>query len=131
MTTAVFNSNLTYLPSGGGMLSQALNLSGAYRAVSAGSVPVPAGTVVGTVIEIPFGDAASDCRAVLVRNETPIELGMRINDAEGDLYRLAPGAVFLHWSPAEPGSKPPWRITLSVTRAVREAGTIGFVVLGG
>jgi hypothetical protein len=131
MASAVFNSSLTYLASGGGTLSQAFNLTGGYRAVSAGTIAVPDGAEGGTVIEIPFGEAGADCRAVFVRNETRGELGVRLNGAEQDLYRLGPGGVFLHWSPAGAGSAPLWRVALAVAPAGHEGGSIEFAVLGG
>ncbi len=133
MANAVFNANLTYLTGGEGTISQAFNLSAGYRAVHAGSIALPKGAVNGTLVEIPFGTVApGTCLCVVVRNDTAHDLGLRVNDAREDIYCIAPGGVFLHWSPLRPGSNPLQRVALSVGPAGGGArdGTIGYVVLG-
>ncbi|MCU0681830.1 MAG: hypothetical protein MUF34_06165 [Polyangiaceae bacterium] len=130
MANAVFNANLTYLSADQTTLSQMFTLTSGFRAINAGAIPLPHGVSPGTLIEIPFGLAAAECRAVMVKNDTRNELGVRLNEAVSDLYQLAPGGVFFHWSPVKGGTNPLRRIALSVPRAPLEGGSVDYLVLG-
>lgn len=130
MANAVFNASLTHMSSDGGTLSQMFNLSSGFRAMSAGSIPLHRGVEPGTLIEIPFGLAAAECRAIVVKNDTLNELGVRLNAATADLYRLAPGGVLFHWAPVAGGSDPLRRVALSVPLAPRDGGAVEYLVLG-
>lgn len=130
MPNAVFNSNLTYLSEHEGSISQVFNLSAGFRAIKAGSLAVPQGTPAGTLLEIPFGEAGADARAFFLRNDTSGDLGVRLNGACDDIYRIGRGGVFLHWSPSDVASNPLRQVALRVPREACEDGVVTFVVMG-
>ncbi|MBK8258030.1 MAG: hypothetical protein IPK82_35860 [Polyangiaceae bacterium] len=146
MVAAAFASTLTYAPGGGGSLTQSFGVNVSYAAISAGTIDVGVGTAIDTTIEIPFGGVNVEAQGVVIKNNTGIDIGIRLNDlptvvapaTSASIYRLAPGGMWMHWAPKAAGSQKLTKAAFVVTKTVAnpappappEAGTVEYIVLG-
>lgn len=130
MSNAVFNSNVTYTPGGGGTLTQSFAVTVSYAAISAGTIDIPASAAVGpATFTVPFG-AVSGANGLLVKNNTANPLGIRLNGSSGDIYQIAPNGVLMHWAP-KPGVAVTTPLTAAVvTIGITDGGSVDYVVLG-
>lgn len=132
MPNAVFSSNLTYTPGGGGSLTQSFGVVAPYAAISAGTIDVPSGTAASSSFAIPFGGVETDARGLVIKNNTAFDIGIRLNGASADLYHLAPGGLLMHWAP-KAASNPASALkaaSFTTTANVDSDGTVDFIVLG-
>jgi hypothetical protein len=128
---AEFSASVTFAPAGGGVLTQAFNVAAPYGSVSTGTIALAAGTEP-AAIAIPFGGVSADAKGLVLRNNTPVDLGIRLNGAAADHYHLAPGGLLMHWAPAAAATAASALKALSVMPAAKPAedGTIDYLVFG-
>ena len=129
MPQAEFSSSVTYSPPGGGLLTQAFGVTANYASASAGTVAISA-KADPHPIAIPFGGIGADARGLVVRNNTAVDLGIRLNGATSDLYRLAPGGLIMHWAPASAGASALTACTVAPAVAAPSDGSIDYLVFG-
>lgn len=125
MAGAVFTSSVTYVPGGGGSLTQGFRVAFSYSAVSAGTIDIAAAA--NTAVVIPFGGVGSSL-GLVVQNNTNADVTVSLN-AASNIYRLSPGGVVMHWAPAAPGGTPLTGVSVT-PQAPTEAGSVDYVVLG-
>jgi len=132
MSSAVFTSSLTYTPGGGGSLTQSFGVNVSYTAVSSGTIDIPAATASAAPFTIPFGGVNTDARGLLIKNNTNLDIGIRLNlaGAGANTYQLAPGGVMMHWAPAAAAGGHLTMTTITTTALVVNAGTVDYIVLG-
>lgn len=109
MAAVNFTSTLSlqYTPPGApvnsGVASLAVN--GTYQAGQSGYVDIPPGTVVASVLPIPFG-SVSAAKVLIVQNKGANEVGVRLNGHSVNDFNIPPGGSFAYIVPSEPGAVP-------------------------
>jgi hypothetical protein len=108
MSATNFNANtsLAYTPPGGPSNSgvAVLGIAGTYNAGQSGIIDIPSGTVVGTEFSVPFGSITST-KLLVIQNKMSSDVGVRINGAGSNNFKLAAGGIFMYASPSAPGSE--------------------------
>ena len=108
--------NLQYTPPGAPVNSgvAALAIGGTYQAGQAGSIVVPPGTTVATVIPVPFG-SVSKAKLFVVKNGLSADLGVRLKGAVTNTFNLPPGGIFSYEAPVAPAAIPLTQVDLVTT----------------
>ncbi|AGP41513.1 hypothetical protein [Sorangium cellulosum] len=130
MSNALFTSELTYTPGGGGALTQSFRVTAPYTAISAGTLDIPDATASGQAFVIPFGGVNTDARGLVIKNNTGLDIGIRLNGAAANIYQLAAGGVFMHWAPAAAAAGALTGASVTTTAATTGPGTVDYIVLG-
>lgn len=123
--------NLVYTPPGSpaGSGVAALAQAGTYQAGQAGSIDVPPGTTVATVIPIPFG-SVSAAKMLVVKNNMANEVGVRLNGAGSNTFNIPPGGFFAYVVPTTPGAVPLTSASIVTTVDPSTTDRTNFYVLG-
>ncbi len=89
--------NLTYTPPGApaGSGVAALAQAGTYQAGQAGTVDVPPGTTVATVLPIPFGSVAA-AKLLVIKNNGANEIGVRLNASGSNNFNIPAGGMIAY-----------------------------------
>ena len=82
-----------------------LAVSGTYQGGQAGSVDVPPGTTVGTVLSIPFGSVAA-AKVLVIRNNMSSEVGIRLNGSGSNNFNIPAGGQIVYLVPTTPVAVP-------------------------
>lgn len=97
MANDAFSVNMTlqYTPPSAAANSglATLAFTGTENAQSVGRLDVPNGTIIGTVLPIPFG-AVGSAKVCVVQNLMSTAVGVRLNGAVADEFELGPGQAF-------------------------------------
>lgn len=113
-----FNVNLSlqYTPPGSAANSGVSNLAvtGTYEAGQAGSIDIPNGTVVGTEFAVPFGSVAVP-KLLMIKNNMTSEVGVRLNGAVADDFKVPAGGVLCYAVPTGPTVDPISALSIATT----------------
>jgi hypothetical protein len=82
-----------------------LGTTGVYNASSIGSIDIPNGTTVDTIIPVPFNQV-TNAKVIIIRNEMSSDIGIRLNGAVADSFQLGAGGEFKYENPTTPASNP-------------------------
>lgn len=105
--TLTLNSSLIYTPpaapanSGLGSLA----VTHTYNASAVGTIDVPNGTVVSTVIPVPFG-SVSAAKTLIIKNNMTSEIGVRINGSVTNILNIPAGGKLEYSAPTAPVAVP-------------------------
>lgn len=131
MASAVFASNVSYEPGGGGSITQGFRAAFEYTAVNAGRWDVaPADPAV--PFALPFGGVGV-VKGLIVQNNTSTDIGIAINGTAATpvaLFHLAPGATFMHWSATAIGAGSKGLAKVEIVPDKTTSGSVDFLVLG-
>lgn len=108
--------NLQYTPPGAPVNSgvAAMSVGGTYQAGQAGSIDVPPGTTVDTVLGVPFG-SVSKAKLLVLKNGLSSELGVRLNASVTNNFNVPPGGVVSYAVPVAPGAVPLTQVDIVTT----------------
>lgn len=133
MPAATFAVNLavTFTPPGANVNSgqSSFPTQGTYNAQCAGQLDIPSSTIMGTVFPIPFGSIQA-AKLLVIKNMMSTEVGIRINGASVDNFRLASGGELMYAAPSAPTSAPFASASVVTTASPTADEQITFVVLG-
>jgi hypothetical protein len=129
MPNAIFSCSVAYRPGGGGLLTQAFNITADYSSVSAGTLATDANSAPAP-IAIPFGGIGADANGLVIRNNTGVDLGIRLNGGNDDQYHLASGGLLMHWASEAAETSPLKSCTVMLASAPPENGSIDYLVFG-
>lgn len=101
-----------------------------FAASNSGYIDVPDTTTSATVYSVPFGTVASPT-LVLLYNQTGQDMGVRLNAAMSNEYRLPTGGVALPIGcPAVAGGTPLTAVSVVTTGTQTGAGRVFYAVFG-
>jgi hypothetical protein len=122
---------ITYTPPSAALNSgsSSFPVTGTYTAMNVGQIDVQATSLPGATVPVPFGSVAV-AKAVLVKNVTLSDIGLRLNGSGSDTFQLSPGGEFLYAAPIAPGTSPMASATISIGTPPISDGAVHFIVLG-
>jgi len=91
-----------------------LGTAGSINAQNVGTIDIPSGTVVGTVMGIPFGSISASS-AILIKNYMTSSIGVRLNGAVADDFEIAPSGEFMLSGSTAPSVTPLTQVDIVTT----------------
>lgn len=142
MAQAIFSSNITYAPGGGGSLTQNFGVTATYAAINAGTIDVPSTVTTTDPIAIPFGSVdvtGGGARGVFVRNNAGADIKLYVNRDTGTapaptdkFFQLPAGGMLMYWIPAAVTPSANAVVAMQAfLQATGPGGTIDYITLGG
>jgi len=106
-----------------------VSAQGTENSQSVGKVDVPSGTIIGTTFDIPF-QGVSGAKLFTIQNMMSSDIGVRLNGAATDNFRLAPGQMLAMAGPAVAASNPLSSVTVVTTASPAQTELIYYWVMG-
>lgn len=106
-----------------------LSTAGTEQAQSVGTIDVPNGTVVGSVLPIPFGSVGA-AKVCVVENKMSTEVGVRLNGSLSDEFTLGPGQRFAVSGPVAGSTLPLTQVELTTTADPTQTEKINYWIFG-
>ncbi len=130
-TNCVTTASLTWTPPSAAPNSGVANFSvtSSVNAQSVGKVDVLVTDASGTVIPIPFGTCNSP-KTVIIKNMMSTDIGVRLNGAGSDTFKLGAGGMFMYSAPTSPGATPLSAISVVTTAQPAQVESVEYFVLG-
>ncbi len=123
--------SVTFTPPGANANSgqSSFPVTGTYNGQTVGQIDVPSGTVQGTSYAIPFGSVTA-AKLLVVKNMMSSDIGVRLNGAGVDTFRLTPGGEFMYASPAGPAMAPLSSASIITTSSPTADEQVLFICVG-
>jgi hypothetical protein len=125
----VLAGTLSYTPAGGGVTSPSLSVTTPYDAQVVGTIDIPDATAADTAIPIPFG-SIGEAKALLVKNNNTLDIGIRLNGAVANSHRLTPGGTMLIQNPIVATAGPLTSASIVTSALQVDDGSVDFGVWG-
>ena len=130
-STATTNLSIVYSPPAGPANSVTASLATAavHNAQSVGIIDIPSGTGPSAAFDIPFG-SVEVAKMVVINNSSNDEVGIKLNGAVADNYRISGGGFMSIVMPTEPGADPVSSMELTWINSNTTLQTIQYFVFG-
>lgn len=135
MAQAIFSSNISYSPGGGGSLTQSFNLMAPYNAINSGVHDV-GDTAMGGFVNIAFG-SVTGTRGLFIRNNSGTSIELFVNNPAATSgsaggFQLHAGGILLVCATTAGGAVvgPIASLKAFMIAAPSSSGTIDYIVLG-
>lgn len=131
---ATVTLNIQWTPPGAqvGSGNSAYTTQLSYNGQNVGSLDIQTTTPITTIMPIPFGPIVQ-AKVVIIRNNMSSDIGIRLNGAVADQFRLASNAEFVMASPTAPIGAPTGLITsasITTTAQPLSVENVSFWVFG-
>jgi hypothetical protein len=109
--------------------SATLSVQSQYNAQNVGQIDIQTTDLSGATFVVPFGSVASG-KVVSIKNMMSSDIGVRMNGAISDNFRIPSGGVFVYAAPTAPTLTPLSSMTVVTTATPTQVENVHFWVFG-